>query len=304
MLRTALHSGGWHAQKRVKLRSMRASDEIQSPQHLYWGTLKFWRNVGQKWAFVNISLPGLCEGGPLAGECGKLWAELLWILLSQWMSLNFHLTKVNTDSYSSKEDFSITIMYCSKNHWLSLFLLILAFTILGLVTFRVKWVHLLFRLLFSAAISCACAYTSSPSLWFPLSWLWFPYCLRPDLLRQSFLAANAMVIAPRTVKNRLWSAASILKEKEMKSFSAWRVDPDYEWLALGHWIAEETGVKETSPILLSILFIHWFTDLFQFSWLNRQPCNLSATSIFPPLATVSFQFLPRLSIVSISFCPR
>lgn len=88
-----------------------------------------------------------------------------------------------------------------------------AFMTLGLETFRVRWVYLLFRISTSCAsrFMCWCPHKLTTSLLVPLLALIPPGC-GPDFLRQTFLAVNAMPIAPSPVKNRCCSAASIFKE--------------------------------------------------------------------------------------------
>lgn len=116
-----------------------------------------------------------------------------------------------------KRKFFITIMDSNKKHQLSLslsfFFSFWSYIIIGLVTFKVKRVHHLFRFfIFSTPhFMWLCLFKLKISLIFSLLAL-ISQCLRPDRLRKTFLLVNASVIAPRIIKNKPCSVVSILKE--------------------------------------------------------------------------------------------
>lgn len=96
------------------------------------------------------------------------------------------------------------------------------FTALGLVTVRVKWVHLWFWFLSVCLPHFMCWCSCKLTISFLLSLLaLIPPCLRPDLLRQTFLAINAMLLAPSPVKNRPCLAAPILLREWIRTVSDW-----------------------------------------------------------------------------------
>lgn len=112
-----------------------------------------------------------------------------------------------------KRKISITLTDCNKKQWLSLFLFILAYVTLDLVSFRVKWVHLLFRFFYFLHSSFHVvvfkqAHNLSPSL-SPGSDSSMPQA-RPS--KTDFPSSQCHGYYSSSVKNRPCFVASVLTE--------------------------------------------------------------------------------------------
>lgn len=150
---------------------------------------------------------------------GGLFKALSWALLRLTWNPSFPINRPEFPPYQSqhrqlefKRKFSVTITDCNKKHWLSLFLsLYLGIYDSRFSNFQGKMSSLLIQIFFFIFCTPHFMWLYLYKLTTSLLAL-IPQCLRPDLLRQTFPAVNAVVIAPSLVKNRPCTAASILKE--------------------------------------------------------------------------------------------